>query len=301
MSKCFWKNRGFAASVRSASRFAHVVGGSKVGQLEGFINELLSGDRRCRFSVYRRASFQSIINMTRRQIRTHNPKTTERLIILYTDIRDVLSVRSHSDLNQLWHHTESLLNGLAADCRLKQIKLIVCSFTSDALEPRFNQACDYFNSALRSKFCGTQVVVRDLSQIQSSMNENRFRNPVRIWDDTSSDAKRIADDVAKFLGIYPPALKQSASSPLIPSRVQLSRARPPTAYLATRQKSFFQHPPHSTFPPSFPQPRSTITLQSVAHLAPRYPVKACRKHPQRPQPPSKLSGEQRHILYLTEY
>lgn len=290
-------------SLEQQRKFVHVVGGSSMGLLEGPMHELLYGDRRCRFFVYRRASFSSMINTTRRRIRHHNPQTTEQLIVLHADIQDVLSLHPGLDLKRLWEILEAQLNDLVAECQIKKIKLIICSFSfSAASEPRYRNACEYFNRALHSKFWGTQVIIRDLPQTQARVNKVGLDGPVRPWDDIFLSAMEIASDIAVFLGLPNPTLKESRGNDINP-RAYCAKIPPPASLLPTHRKPFFRYFPHRTLPPPFLQsrPNEILAPPTINHVTYRRPPKVRREGLHRSQNPRKLTGKLRHLLYQQEY
>lgn len=290
-------------SLRPQRKCVHVIGGPRVGLLKGPMSDLLDGDRRCRFFVHRRASSLSIINATRRRIHHHNPQATEQLIVLHADIQDVLSLHPGLDIKPLWKILEAQLNGLVADCQVKKIKLIICSFPfSVASEVRYRNACEYFNSALHRKFWGTQVIIRDLPQTPAGINKSGFDGPVPPWDDIFSSAMEIASDVAVFLGLPIPALKKSRrddiNTPAYCSKIPL-----PTSLYPAHRKPFFQYLPHRTLPPPFLQLRSNeiLTPPTINHVTHRRPPKVRKEGLHRSLPPRKLTGKLRHLLYQHEY
>lgn len=172
------RHRKVVVPDRPRKKYVHIVGGSKVGELECLLNPLLNGDRRCRFFVYRRAAFRDIVDKVRNRVHLHNPRTNEQLIALYVGPYDVFPSSSNTDFKGIWSRIERTLDALANDCQRRGVSLII--YTSpqvvDGAESHCQKAWEYINGALHRKFSGTQVAVRNFSVTQiincsSQLNE----------------------------------------------------------------------------------------------------------------------------------
>lgn len=279
----------------SRKKYVHIVGDSKVGVLEGELNKLLAGDRRCRFFVYRRASFCSIIDKIRRRILLHNPKTSEQLIILHAGLHDLLSDSLEGDMADRWVQMEARLDALATDCRRNKIRLVVCELPTAASPPEspWRKACDYINGALRLKFSGTQVIVKDLSHIGIYPNKVQSRHLMPGCEGVSLEARNIASEIERFLRLNNSSSKTPAKNLRHVSESLSQAVSPSTPSRCVRKPPFFQQAHYLPFPPP---PAPSPPYSPLVPVTYRRPTNG-QKSPLYGQIPNRL----RRHLYLNEY
>lgn len=295
------RRRSVGLSDQSRKKYVHVVGGSKVGELEGFLNPLLNNDRRCRFFVYRRAAFRTIVNKVRSRLRLHNPKTNEQLIVLFAGPYDVLPLSSDNDLKDIWNRVELPLDALVDDCRRKGVNLIIYTpppVMGDA-EIHYQKVYEYVNSALHRKFFGTQVIVRDFSAIQMEIFRSQLKGSLPHCNARFSEAQQIAWDIGNFLGKNINELQSPLKETLVPNAHPQMRLLSGTRHGC--RKPFF----HQAFRLPFPPPRLRRPPRagsgSIRGRVDHHLPKGQKGRPRAKLFCSPLSDESRHRLYLREY